>query len=156
MNSEKTPGLYIHIPFCFSKCHYCDFYSLTSISTIPDFLKALFKEIEMYHNRFDAFDTLYIGGGTPSILSPSKLEDIQTGVRKNFDLIPDPEITIETNPADLDQSLLESMRKMGINRIISGPMFDFSAGLPGRGICTACDFNIKPQERLGFKILDSI
>jgi len=120
MNSGKTPGLYIHIPFCLSKCHYCDFYSLTSTSAIPDFLKALYKEMEMYPNRFDVFDTLYIGGGTPSLLSPSQLEDILTSVRKNFDLISDPEITIETNPADLDRSLLESMREMGINRINIG------------------------------------
>ena len=58
MNSmnEKFPGLYIHIPFCLSKCPYCDFYSLTSISAVPDFLDALFKEMEMYRNRFNPFD----------------------------------------------------------------------------------------------------
>src|SRR4030042_2722233 len=120
MNSKKTPGLYIHIPFCLSKLHYCDFYSSTSTSTIPDFLKALFKELEVYRNRFDVFDTLYIGGGTPSLLSPSQLEDILTNVQKNFDFTSDPEMTIETNPADLDRSLLESMREMGINRINIG------------------------------------
>jgi len=124
MNSEKAPGLYIHIPFCLSKCLYCDFYSLTSISAIPDFLDALFKEMEMYHNRFDPFDTVYIGGGTPSLLSPQQLENILKRVRKNFDLISDPEITpeitIETNPADLNRSFLESMRKIGINRINIG------------------------------------
>jgi oxygen-independent coproporphyrinogen III oxidase len=120
MNSEKIPGLYIHIPFCISKCLYCDFYSLTSISTIPDFLDALFKEMEMYHNRFNPFDTVYIGGGTPSLLSPQQLESILKRVRKNFDLISDPEITIETNPADLDQSFFESIREIGINRINIG------------------------------------
>jgi len=120
MNSEKIPGLYIHIPFCISKCLYCDFYSLTSISAIPDFLDTLFKEMEMYHNRFNPFDTIYIGGGTPSLLSPQQLESILKRVRKNFDLISDPEITIETNPADLDQSFLESIREIGINRINIG------------------------------------
>ncbi|MGA2318737.1 MAG: radical SAM family heme chaperone HemW [Thermodesulfobacteriota bacterium] len=120
MNSEKIPGLYIHIPFCISKCLYCDFYSLTSISAIPDFLDTLFKEMEMYHNRFNPFDTVYIGGGTPSLLSPQQLESILKRVRKNFDLISDPEITIETNPADLDQSFLESIREIGINRINIG------------------------------------
>jgi len=120
MNSENIPGLYIHIPFCLSKCHYCDFYSSTSISAVPDFLKALFKEMEMYRNRFNPFDTLYIGGGTPSLLSPSQLEDILTSVRRNFDLMADPEIAVETNPADLDRSLLESIREMGINRINVG------------------------------------
>jgi oxygen-independent coproporphyrinogen-3 oxidase len=155
MNSEKTPGLYIHIPFCLSKCLYCDFYSLTSISAVPDFLDALFKEMEMYRNRFNPFDpsaapspalqsrdkgalrvnpeqasafrpgsrrvdTVYIGGGTPSLLSPQQLESILKRLRKNFDLISTPEITVETNPADLDQSSLELMRKIGINRINIG------------------------------------
>jgi oxygen-independent coproporphyrinogen-3 oxidase len=120
MNSEKIPGLYIHIPFCLSKCHYCDFYSSTSTSAIPDFLKALFKEMEMYPNQFNPFDSVYIGGGTPSLLSPQQLADILTSVRKNFDLMADTEISIETNPADLDQSLLESIRKTGIKRINIG------------------------------------
>ena len=120
MNSESTPGLYIHIPFCFSKCHYCDFYSSTSTPSIPDFLSALFKEMELYHNRFDVFDTLYIGGGTPSLLSPQQLKDILTRLQKNFDLMADSEITVETNPADLNLSLLESMREMRINRINIG------------------------------------
>ncbi|MGO8991050.1 MAG: radical SAM family heme chaperone HemW [bacterium] len=116
----KTPAIYIHIPFCINKCHYCDFYSSTSTPSIPDFLSALFKEMELYHNRFDVFDTLYIGGGTPSLLSPKQLKGILTRVHKNFDLMADSEITVETNPADLDQSLLESMRQMGINRINIG------------------------------------
>jgi oxygen-independent coproporphyrinogen-3 oxidase len=116
----KIPGLYIHISFCLSKCDYCDFYSLTSISAVPDFLEALFKEMEMYRNRFNPFDTVYIGGGTPSLLSPQQLESILTSVQKNFDLISAPEITVETNPADLDQSFLESMHEIGINRINIG------------------------------------
>jgi oxygen-independent coproporphyrinogen-3 oxidase len=117
---SKVPGLYIHIPFCLSKCSYCDFYSSTSISVIPDFLKALFREMEMYRNRFDVFDTLYIGGGTPSLLSSKQLKDILTRVQENFDLLADTEITVETNPADLNQSSLESMRETGINRINIG------------------------------------
>jgi oxygen-independent coproporphyrinogen-3 oxidase len=120
----KTPGLYIHIPFCLSKCLYCDFYSLTSISAIPDFLDALFKEMEMYRTRFNPFDTVYIGGGTPSLLSPEQLESILISVKENFILISNPEITpeitIETNPADLNRSFLESMREIGINRINIG------------------------------------
>jgi oxygen-independent coproporphyrinogen-3 oxidase len=120
INSEKIPGLYIHIPFCLSKCHYCDFYSLTSISAVPDFLDALFKEMEMYRNRFNSFDTVYIGGGTPSLLSPQQLENILVRIWGNFDLISDSEITVETNPADLNRSYLESIREIGINRINIG------------------------------------
>ena len=74
----------------------------------------------MYPNRFNAFDTVYIGGGTPSLLSPQQLKDILTGLEKNFDFTSDPETTIEANPADLDRSLLESMRDMGVNRINIG------------------------------------
>ena len=120
MNLQETSGLYIHIPFCLGKCHYCDFYSVTAISVIPDFLRALNKEMEMYRNRSDVFDTLYIGGGTPSLLTSPQLEDILISVQKNFDLMAEPEITIEANPADLDQSLLESMREIRINRINIG------------------------------------
>ncbi len=120
MNSEKTPGLYIHIPFCLSKCPYCDFYSSTSVSFISRFLDALFKEMEMYCNRFDPFDTVYIGGGTPSLLNLQQLERILKRIRENFSLISNPEITIETNPADLNRSFLESMREIGINRINIG------------------------------------
>jgi oxygen-independent coproporphyrinogen-3 oxidase len=116
----KNPGLYIHIPFCLSKCHYCDFYSLTSISAVPDFLDALSKEMEMYRNRFNPFDTVYIGGGTPSLLSTQQLESILISLQKNFDLISSPEISVETNPADLDQSSLDSIREIGINRINIG------------------------------------
>ena len=120
INSVKNPGLYIHIPFCVSKCFYCDFYSTTSISAVSDFLDALFKEMEMYCHQFNPIDTVYIGGGTPSLLNPEQLEKILTRVRTNFNLIETPEITIETNPADLNRSFLESIFKIGINRINIG------------------------------------
>ncbi len=116
----KIPGLYIHIPFCVSRCLYCDFYSSTSFSAFPDFLDALFKEMAMYRNRFKAFDTVYLGGGTPSLLSSQQLKNILMSARQNFELFPNTEITIEANPADLNQSLLESMREIGINRINIG------------------------------------
>ncbi|MBM4349912.1 MAG: radical SAM family heme chaperone HemW [Deltaproteobacteria bacterium] len=134
MDPLKTSGLYIHIPFCLSKCPYCDFYSSTSISAAPDFLNGLSKEMEMYRHQFNPIDTVYIGGGTPSLLSPEQLENILTKVRKNFDLISDAEITIEANPADLNQSFLESVREIGINRINIGVQsFDEKAlGFLGR------------------------
>jgi oxygen-independent coproporphyrinogen-3 oxidase len=121
---SQIPGLYIHIPFCLSKCRYCDFYSSASLSALPCFLDALFKEMEMYRGRFKVFDTIYIGGGTPSLLSPQQLETLLTNIRKNFDLVSNleitPEITIEANPADLDKAFLQSMHEMGINRINIG------------------------------------
>ncbi len=117
---SKMSGLYIHIPFCLSKCHYCDFYSSTSLSALPLFLDALFQEMAMYRNHFNCFDTVYIGGGTPSLLVPQQLESILVGIRENFDLIGNTEITIETNPADLNPSSLESIRETGINRVNIG------------------------------------
>ena len=118
--NDKIPGLYIHIPFCLSKCDYCDFYSVTSVSAVPDFLHALFREMDLYRNRFQLFDTVYIGGGTPSLLSPRELDEILASIRENFRLLSDPEITIEANPADLSRSLLDSIRGSGINRINVG------------------------------------
>src|SRR5208337_371465 len=116
----KTAGLYIHIPFCLSKCRYCDFYSVSSLSLLPAFLEALFKEMELYRGSIGPCDTVYIGGGTPSLLNPSQLETILKRVRENFQLLPDPEITLETNPADLDQASLASIRTLGINRLTIG------------------------------------
>jgi oxygen-independent coproporphyrinogen-3 oxidase len=120
MNSKQTPGLYIHIPFCLSKCPYCDFYSSTSLSALPHFLEALLKEMGMYRNQFNPFGTVYIGGGTPSLLNSQQLESVLARIREKFDLISNTEITIETNPADLGQSYLESIREIGINRINIG------------------------------------
>ena len=120
MNIKKTPGLYIHIPFCMSKCPYCDFYSSTSLSALPHFLNALLREMEMYSNRFPAFDTIYIGGGTPSLLRPWQLENILIKIRDTFDMTLNPEITVEANPADLNRPYLETLLEIGINRINIG------------------------------------
>ncbi len=118
--SSKTPGLYIHIPFCLRKCGYCNFYSVTSLSRLPDFLKALFKEMEMYRGQFGPFDTVYLGGGTPSVLSISQLQDVLTKVREKFALLPDTEITVEANPGDLDTIFLKQIHDVGANRINIG------------------------------------
>ena len=117
---SKLPGLYIHIPFCRTKCPYCDFYSVTGVSKIPDFLVALEREMEMAGQAWACFDTVYIGGGTPSILSPGQIERVLSGVRKNFSLAPAVEITLEANPADLSLSFLESLKTIGIHRLNLG------------------------------------
>jgi len=119
-NIPKIPGLYLHIPFCKTKCGYCDFYSITALSPIPGFLEVLVHEMEMVRDKFHSFDTVYIGGGTPSILSIEQLEFILAGARKNFKLLSDTEITLEANPGDLDLSYLKSLRHIGINRLNIG------------------------------------
>ena len=119
-DSPKIPGLYIHIPFCLKKCNYCNFYSLTSLSSIPEFLKALFQEMGMVRDQFGPLDTLYIGGGTPSLLTLKQLESILAHIQKKFVLLPDPEITLEANPGDLNLSFLRDLRNLGINRLNIG------------------------------------
>ncbi|MDP4265741.1 MAG: coproporphyrinogen III oxidase, partial [Bacteroidota bacterium] len=67
--NSSLPGLYIHIPFCRSKCPYCSFFSVTTLTEKPGFLTALSREMDMYQDTFNRFDTIYIGGGTPSVLT---------------------------------------------------------------------------------------
>ena len=117
---DKIPGLYIHIPFCLVKCPYCNFYSETNLSTIPDFLNALQKEMKLVRSQSNRYDTVYIGGGTPSVLNPEQLHRLLNNIRNHFILSPDPEITMEVNPADLDASFLESLKSSGINRLNIG------------------------------------
>ena len=116
----SAPGLYIHIPFCRSKCHYCGFYSTTSFELAPDFLTALLHEMDIYRQTFSRFDTIYIGGGTPSVLSVKDLEAILNGAANKFAVSPHAEITLEVNPADIDLPGLKALRRLGINRINIG------------------------------------
>ncbi len=116
----KTPGLYIHIPFCRSKCLYCGFYSSTSLDLVPEFLKALPLEMDLYRSEFSSFDTLYIGGGTPSLLSAGELGAILEATAKRFTISSRAEITLEANPADLTPLSLQAWRRLGINRLNIG------------------------------------
>lgn len=118
--TDTTPGLYIHIPFCKSKCHYCNFYSLTSLTRINEFLKALSREMAMYRETFSRFDTIYIGGGTPSLLAVEHFDSILSQIWNVFIVSPNPEITVEVNPADTTREYLESLRQIGINRLNIG------------------------------------
>jgi len=120
IGNRKIAGLYIHIPFCRTKCPYCTFYSETNLSFISDYLKALFQEMEMARNPFNQLDTVYIGGGTPSLLLPHQIRAILERIRQNFHLIRDAEITLEANPADLDSSYLQSLRQSGVHRLNVG------------------------------------
>jgi oxygen-independent coproporphyrinogen-3 oxidase len=120
MNS-KNPGLYLHIPFCLTRCSYCSFYSQTDVSLIPDFIEALGKEMEMAGAGFSSpFDTVYIGGGTPSVLSPRQIEKILAGIEKSFRLCRETEFTLEANPGDLGLSFLRPLKNLGIHRLNLG------------------------------------
>jgi oxygen-independent coproporphyrinogen-3 oxidase len=118
--SDGLPGLYTHIPFCLRKCNYCGFYSTTDSSLMPAFLSALRLEMKLYRGWADSFDTLYIGGGTPSILPEGVLEDLIVDIQAAFPISTDAEITVEANPADITQRLLKSLRRTGVNRLNIG------------------------------------
>ena len=117
---DELPGLYIHIPFCLRKCAYCGFYSITDRSLIPAFRSALRREMALYRGWAASFDTLYIGGGTPSILPEGDLEGLIADIRTAFTIATDAEITVEANPADITESLLASLRRSGGNRLNIG------------------------------------
>lgn len=113
-------GLYVHVPFCRSKCVYCDFYSITDLSLTPDWLAALEKEAGLYRDKFMVFDTLYLGGGTPSLLEPAHLEVLLAALRRHFVLAPDAEVTLEANPDDLTPEKIPTYQNLGVNRLSVG------------------------------------
>ena len=117
---EKLGGLYIHIPFCQSKCLYCDFYSITDLAKAGSFLAALEREMELAGHTMLTFDTLYIGGGTPSVLDPAVIEQIIVGAFKNFKIRSHAEVTIEVNPGTITLEDLYRYRQAGVNRLNIG------------------------------------
>src|SRR5664280_2285280 len=119
MKNEQA-GLYIHIPFCKSKCGYCSFYSIKSLNLLPDFIDALNKEMKFYSKLFKSFDTVYLGGGTPSLLTPQQIETILKTVGKFYKIDPRAEITIEVNPGDVSLEYFRALRSLGINRLNIG------------------------------------
>ena len=92
--SQKGIGVYIHVPFCASKCSYCDFYSRVRQDQKAGYLDALEQEMFGWKNRGLKADTVFFGGGTPSLLTPSELERIVHAVKTNFALLPDAEVTM--------------------------------------------------------------
>ena len=118
----KKFNLYIHIPFCQRICIYCDFYVSTARKLQGEFTDALLGEIALYKQKFpDAQpETVYFGGGTPSILSEEYLTKINEGIRSSFDVISEAEITLECNPNDLTPVKLKTFRDMGVNRLSIG------------------------------------
>ena len=113
-------GIYVHVPFCISRCSYCDFYSTLSDDETRDaFLRALLKEIQST-GYGEPIDSIYLGGGTPSLLSPGDTEVILDALAHAFKIKDDAEITIEANPATFDRAKLRAFRSLGINRLSLG------------------------------------
>ncbi len=113
-------GLYIHVPFCRSKCAYCDFYSIADHSQVNAYLDAVSREMAHYREFAPLFDTVYIGGGTPSCLDTRQLAELLQRIRKAFPISPDTEITVEVNPGDVDTVFMRELRDAGVNRVSIG------------------------------------
>jgi putative oxygen-independent coproporphyrinogen III oxidase len=116
----NNPGLYVHIPFCRTRCAYCDFYSQTDLSLAPDWLDALKREARHYKDLFGSFDSLYLGGGTPTALTPHHLNDLVDFLFKSFCFEENLEFTIEANPDDLSQDYVALLKEFGVNRVSVG------------------------------------
>lgn len=115
-------GIYLHIPFCKQKCHYCNFFSLASVKRKDEFVKVLLKEIDLQRDYLqgETVSTIYFGGGTPSLLSVEALVVLLEKLQQTFVVSPEAEITLEANPDDLDPAYLARLRQTAINRLSIG------------------------------------
>ncbi len=125
------PSLYIHIPFCKQACHYCDFHFSTSIKKKSELVEMLCKEMQLRKEELksDYIETIYFGGGTPSLLSSEDLKRIFEAINLNFKIAEDAEITLEANPDDLSEEKLQIFKSAGINRLSIGVQSFFEEDL---------------------------
>ncbi|HRD58979.1 MAG TPA: radical SAM family heme chaperone HemW, partial [Ferruginibacter sp.] len=115
-------GIYIHIPFCKQACHYCNFHFSTNHSQKAAMVEAICKEIILtpVFDKNEFIETIYFGGGTPSLLSMPELEKILNTIRQKFSIVTDAEITLEANPDDINPTVLQAWLQAGINRLSLG------------------------------------
>ena len=117
-------GIYIHIPFCTTKCMYCDFYSITKCENdMPEFVNMLIREIQITAQNYNhnwKLDTIFFGGGTPSLMNPKQMEKILNALAKSFNISHVKEITMEANPGEAPKKKLLEFYKLGINRLSIG------------------------------------
>ena len=113
-------GIYIHIPFCKSRCIYCGFYSTTQLARSGEYVDAVCRELELADWKYKDVSTIYFGGGTPSQLPVSALGRILAKVRERFNVADDAEITVEGNPDDMTPEYLVGLRGLGVNRLSMG------------------------------------
>lgn len=114
-------GIYIHIPFCKQACYYCNFHFSTNLKLKQDMINAICKEMVLQKNYLSTpVETIYLGGGTPSICSKEELEQIFTTLKHNFKIKKTAEVTLEANPDDITEEQLISWKQLGINRLSIG------------------------------------
>lgn len=124
-------GIYIHIPFCKQACHYCDFHFSTSLKKKDEMVSALAKEIQLRKNELEneIIETIYFGGGTPSILVASDLKRLIDAVYQNYNVAENPEITVEANPDDLSEERIVELANSSVNRLSIGVQSFFEEDL---------------------------
>lgn len=121
MKTNNTVGLYLHIPFCQKKCHYCDFLTFVNRDdTIHEYVNYLIKEIQLYKDHDYSVDTIYFGGGTPSHIDADYIAEIMQAIDQNFNILPECEISIEMNPESVSREKLTAYVTAGLNRFSMG------------------------------------
>jgi len=115
-------GIYIHVPYCKQKCEYCDFYSVVTNEAKQEFSDLLIRELSLRkcYLPSNRIETIYFGGGTPSLLCASQVEEVLNAIAAQFELVQNAEITFEANPDDLDAEYLGALRQIGVNRLSIG------------------------------------
>ncbi|WP_338407369.1 radical SAM family heme chaperone HemW [uncultured Flavobacterium sp.] len=124
-------GIYIHIPFCKQACHYCDFHFSTSMKKKDEMILALAKELQMRKSEFEneIVETIYFGGGTPSVLTTAEIKFLIDAVYENYPVAENPEITLEANPDDLSKERIIKLSQSPINRLSIGVQSFFEEDL---------------------------
>ncbi len=131
-------GIYVHVPFCSQRCVYCDFYFVTTTRSYGPYLKALEQEIRHVGQRYsgrEPMSTIYIGGGTPSVLSASEVSGILGVLHEVFDTDSLEEVTLELNPEDFNEQYLRDLRSLGVDRLSIGVQSFFEPDLQFMNRC---------------------
>ncbi|HEX6914117.1 MAG TPA: radical SAM family heme chaperone HemW, partial [Chitinophagaceae bacterium] len=115
------PGIYIHIPFCRKACHYCNFHFSATARNFGEMTEAIIRELQLRKHYLEGpVETIYFGGGTPSLLETGRLEQILDAVNQYFKIEENPEVTLEANPDDISVQKLQEWKSIGINRLSIG------------------------------------
>lgn len=147
-------GIYLHIPYCSQKCSYCNFHFSTNNSTKNEMLKAIQQELFLRKNEITKpIETIYFGGGTPSLLTPSEIQTILSEIQQNYKVLNNAEITLEANPENLDEKYLSEIHRLGINRLSIGiqSFIDDDLKLMNRShTSNQAENSIKLAQKVGF------
>lgn len=131
LTSHTMSGIYLHIPFCKQACHYCDFHFSTSMKNKDAMVEALARELELRKNEFEGqvVETIYFGGGTPSVLSDGEIRFLISHIYQHYQVAENPEITLEANPDDLTVEKIDQLAASRINRLSMGIQSFFDSDL---------------------------